>query len=469
MCSIIGLYSKQNSDVSELALKMLSALQHRGHEAFGFKTLKTEEKSKELKNLKIPKTNVLLGHSLLSITSYAEQPITKGNVSISHNGQIFNYKDFANSKNDSTVIADFFSKELKKSSFPSVLKKFMKKANGEYAIGILYNKKLFAFRDFLGLKPLWFGQNDNVFAFASEPNALMKIDIQFPQPLLPGHYLELTKKGFSTKKIFDVNDFKKTIPKISSIKQLKTEFDKTIELETQGLEKTAVLFSGGIDSALIAKAVSLKVPNTKLFVAGTKESHDVLHAEKAAKELKLPLEKVVLTKIDVQRLSLKATKQLSFFDEMQIGIGVPELACAERISKQGFKVVFSGQASDEIFCGYTNYARILEKKNYKAVEEEVWFSLSRMWSRNFYRDDLMMAAHALELRLPLISKNFLKEAMAIPASQKIKSSKDEIRKHPIRELAKSYGVPSSILLKPKKAMQYGSGVQKIVSKLFKGN
>ena len=110
MCSIIGLYSKQNSDVSELALKMLSALQHRGSEAFGFKTLNTEKKSKDLKNLKIPKTNVLLGHSLLSITSYSEQPITHDAVSISHNGQIFNYKDFANSKNDSTVIADFFSK-----------------------------------------------------------------------------------------------------------------------------------------------------------------------------------------------------------------------------------------------------------------------------------------------------------------------------------------------------------------------
>ena len=232
MCSIIGLYSKQNSDVSELALKMLGSLQHRGNEAFGFKTLKTGEKSKELKKLKIPKTNVLLGHSLLSITGYSEQPITNGNVSISHNGQIFNYKDFSDSKNDSSVIAQFFSKELQKNSFTSAVKKFMKKSDGEYAIGVLYNKKLFAFRDFLGLKPLWFGENDNIFAFASEPNALMKIDIQFPQPLKPGHYLEINEKGIFTKKIFDVNDFKKTIPKNSSVKKLKLEFDKTIELET---------------------------------------------------------------------------------------------------------------------------------------------------------------------------------------------------------------------------------------------
>lgn len=466
MCSIIGLYSKQNQDVSELALKMFSSLQHRGKEAFGFKNPKTEGKSRELKKLKIPKTNLLLGHSLLSVTGYSEQPITKENVSISHNGQIYNYKDFSDVKNDSGVIANFFSEELKKNSFTSAVKKFMEKTEGEYAVGVLHKKKLFAFRDFLGLKPVWFGENENIFAFASEPGALMKIDIQFPQPLKPGHYLEIDTKGILTKKIFDVNDFKKIIPKNSSVKKLKKEFDKTIELETQGLEKAAVLFSGGIDSTLIAKAVSLKVPNTKLFVAGTKESHDIIQAESAAKELNLPLEKVLLNKDDVQRLSLKAAKILSFFDEMQIGIGVPELACAERISKEGFKVVFSGQASDEIFCGYTNYARILEKENYKAVEAEIWFSLSKMWSRNFYRDDLMLASQSLELRLPLISKNFLKEAMAIPASHKIKSGKDEIRKHPLREIAKSYGIPTSILSKPKKAMQYGSGSQKIVSKLF---
>ena len=69
----------------------------------------------------------------------------------------------------------------------------------------------------------------------------------------------------------------------------------------------------------------------------------------------------------------------------------------------------------------------------------------------------------------MLSLNFLQKAMAIEPSQKILSANDGLRKAPIRELAVLFGVPSSIAMKPKKAMQYGSGSQKIVSKLFKGS
>jgi len=468
MCSIIGVYSK-GKDISEEALNLMQSLKHRGPESFGFKTPKNEAKTDSIKNLKIPNTKIFLGHCLLSTTGYASQPITSNNVSVSHNGQIYNFEEFGfpNNSSDSGVVANFFAQELEKNSFQNALKKFFEKAVGEYAIGILYKEKLFTFRDLLGVKPIWFGENDSLYAFASEPSALMKIDIQFPQPLKPGHLLEISKSGLKETEIFDLNEFKKTIPKNYSIKNLKKEFDTTIHLQTKNLEKTAVLFSGGIDSSLIAKAVSQKVPNTKLFVAGTKESHDLLEAKKVAEQLQIPLEAIELNENDIQSLSLKAMKILSIYDEMQIGISVPELACAEKIKEQGYKVVFSGQGSDEVFCGYNNFSKILESSGYKGVEEEIWFSLSRMWSRNFYRDDIIIASQSLELRVPLVSLNFLKEAMAFPAEQKIKNKNDVLRKHPIRELARLYDLPNSTVLKPKKAMQYGSGSQKIVSKLFK--
>jgi len=470
MCSIIGVYSKQGKDISSQAFNLISSLRHRGPEAFGAKTPKDEIKSNSIKTIKVPKSNVVLAHCLLSTTGYAVQPITKKNVSVSHNGQIYNYKEISSTKNlksDSESIAHFFSQELQKNSFESSLKKFMKKAVGEYSVGLLYGLKLYAFRDPIGLKPLWFGENESIIAFASEPSALMKIDIQFPQPLLPGHVLEITKNGFKTKPVFTINDFKKTIPKNHSVQKLFEEFKNTIALQTSGLKKAAVLFSGGIDSSLIAKAVAEKVPDTKLFVCGVKESHDLKQARQVAKELGLKLESIVLSQKDVESLAFRSMKALSFFDEMQVGIAVPELACADRIVKKGYKVVFSGQGSDEVFCGYSNYARILKEKNYTAVENEAWFSLSRMWSRNFYRDDVIMASKSLELRVPLVSMGFLREAMAIPANKKIHSSEDNIRKHPIRELAKHYRLPVSVLSKPKKAMQYGAGTQKIVSKLFK--
>jgi len=239
-------------------------------------------------------------------------------------------------------------------------------------------------------------------------------------------------------------------------------------LQTNGLKKAAVLFSGGVDSSLVAKAVSEKVKDTRLFVAGVKGSEDVVFAKRAAKLLSLKLESVILTKSDVESLLLRSAKRLSFFDEMQLGLAVPVLACSDAIAKAGYRVVFSGQGSDEIFAGYHSYSKAITN-GFDAVNEEIWFSLSRMWSRNFYRDDIMLASNALELRLPFVSINFVKESMAIPASEKIISEKDSLRKHPIRKLALAYGIPIEIANRPKKAMQYGSGVQKIVSKLLKGN
>jgi len=469
MCSIAGAYSKKNQDVSSLVIDMLFNLKHRGHDAFGIKTLNEESKSKNLNELKVKKSTVCIAHSLLSITGYCVQPITRKNVSIAYNGQIYNYKKLNPLKeepeSDSVVVADFFNKELEKKSFSSVVKSFMKKAKGEYVVSAIHKKKVYVFRDFIGLKPLWFGENDSFFAFASEPSVLMKFNV-YPNPLLPGHLIEISEKGLKVKKIFDVMDFRKQVPKKHSLKKMKLALEKTIELQTRGIKKAGVLFSGGVDSSLIAKMVSEKVKDTKLFVCGLKGSQDVETAKKAAKEMNLPLESIIIDEEKIKKLILRVIKILSFYDDMQIGISVPELACSDEIAKQGYKVVFSGQGSDEVFCGYANYLKVLKEKGYSSVENEKWFSISRMWSRNFYRDEIIFARNSLELRVPLVASEFLKEAMVIPSKKNILSENDLIRKHPIRELALSYGVPKEFALKPKKALQYGSGSQKIVTKLL---
>ncbi|GEM_PF-985431 len=483
MCSVIGVFSKSGKDVSGEAYELLCALRRRGPEAFGVRGLRSEKKAAMPQGLMpLPQSPVCLAHCLLSTTGHGVQPFTEGNVSIAHNGQIYNYLEM-NSKlpgkknraqvpmsSDSEVIARFFANALggkKKKDFAAAAKKFVRSARGEYAIGALYRGELYALRDFTGQKPLWFGENSEMLAFASEPGALRKLGIEFPASLEPGHLLRAGKKGFVTSTIFDFANFKKTVPRKHSIASLKSEFDSAIEMQTRGLKKAAVLFSGGVDSSLIAKAVSQKVAQTKLFVAGLEGSHDVIAAQKAAKELGLELETILLREEDVQRLCLKAMGIMGFFDEMQVGIAVPELACAEAICARGFKVVFSGQGSDEIFCGYSSYVRALESGGYKEVEKELWSGLARMWSRNFYRDDIILATEALELRLPFMHENFLRQAMAIPAREKILSVKDGLRKHPVREIARLCGVPDSICQQPKKAMQYGSGAQKIVSKMMK--
>ncbi|MCR4369389.1 MAG: asparagine synthase C-terminal domain-containing protein, partial [archaeon] len=246
------------------------------------------------------------------------------------------------------------------------------------------------------------------------------------------------------------------------------EFARTMDLQTAGLKKAAILFSGGVDSSLIAKAVLDRVPKTTAFVAGVEGSHDLGVAKKSASQLGIDLISLEMSEKDVQKSALECVGILTFFDSMQIGIAVPALACCQKISNAGHKVVFSGQGSDEIFCGYSSYVNALSSGGYPAVEEELWNAVSRMWSRNFFRDDAIASSCSLELRVPFMAKDFLAAAMSIPAQKKILSASDDLRKHPIRALAISHGVPKEIAMQKKKAMQYGSGSQKIVNRLFKG-
>lgn len=470
MCSIMGVLSKDGSDVSPKAREMLFSLKARGPEGFGFASTQGFATAKDIKDLRFPASDVFLGHCLLSTTGSKAQPISKNSFSFSHNGQLYNYEDFVGGSwdfsSDSEVLCNFLEGHAGADGLFSGFDFLSKNAIGEFAVGCLHNGELFAFRDFTGQKPVWFGENGKIMAFASESGPLRKIGVESPEPLLPGNLLKMSGTGFSEEKVFGFSDFLKTVPKKHSFEGLKSEFERAIGLQTRNIKNAAVLFSGGVDSSLVARAVSEKV-KTKLFVAGLAQSPDVVWAKSAAKELGLDIVSIELSENDIKSLGRECEGRLGGFDSMQVAIGIPELACAKEIAKENLKVVFSGQGSDEIFCGYSKYAQLLASGGADAIEREISSALSNMWLRNFNRDDLVVCGQGLELRLPFFAQNFLREAMAIPASEKILSVSDTLRKHPVRALAREYGISKSIYEKPKKALQYGSGVQKVVSRLFR--
>jgi asparagine synthase (glutamine-hydrolysing) len=68
------------------------------------------------------------------------------------------------------------------------------------------------------------------------------------------------------------------------------------------------------------------------------------------------------------------------------------------------------------------------------------------------------------VKQPFLSEKFIKFAKLIPIDQKIKGSGDLTRKHVLRQVALSLGVPSESALKPKKALQYGSLIHKYFKK-----
>ncbi len=466
MCSISGVISKSNQNVFPCLMELLFDLKHRGNDSFGVTVSGKTVSSKTIYSLreKFIKGSIGLAHSRLGITGNQIQPIDSKDFSLVFNGQIYNFFEFSDSDSDVVFVKEFFEKELKKNSIEKVIKKFMNKANGEYSIALLYKNKIYAFRDIFGIKPLWFGENDAFLAFASEPKPLKKMNINFPLPLHPDKLLVLSAKGIEIKEIFSFNSLKKSCSCKASFVDLKKSFLESIFLRSRNLKKAGVFFSGGVDSTLIAKAVSSVVPETELFTAGMADSHDLASAEKVSVELGLKLHCRIIEKDELKDLSLKSLKLLSFFDSMQLQLAVPEYAVCELAAKKDMKVMFSGQGSDEIFGGYHNYSKVLSAKG--NVQEEIWHSIFNLWSRNLYREDLISMNFSLEHRLPFLDKELVCTAMKIPLKQKIFNSKDQLRKRILRKLALDLGVSKEVSLKPKKALQYGSGVSKHISKFF---
>jgi len=68
---------------------------------------------------------------------------------------------------------------------------------------------------------------------------------------------------------------------------------------------------------------------------------------------------------------------------------------------------------------------------------------------------------------PFLSKKFIEFAKKIPLDEKIHGPDDLIRKHIIRKLALSIGIPTYSALKRKKALQYGSLIHKNLMKIRK--
>ena len=68
------------------------------------------------------------------------------------------------------------------------------------------------------------------------------------------------------------------------------------------------------------------------------------------------------------------------------------------------------------------------------------------------------------VKQPFLSHKFVEFAKTIPIDQKIKGSYDMTRKHLLRQVALSIGVPTESAMKPKKALQYGSLIHKYFKK-----
>ena len=91
----------------------------------------------------------------------------------------------------------------------------------------------------------------------------------------------------------------------------------------------------------------------------------------------------------------------------------------------------------------------------------------RVYESNLERDVKICSFHGVELRLPFASYPLAEFALALPTELKIERDAGSLRKLVLRKAAADMGLPASITEKPKKAVQYSTGINRALKKLAK--
>lgn len=494
MCGIGGLISLDSTNVIPLAKTMMKSMNKRGPDGTGLfidnKLYQYESPEKILCNS--PNTKLALGHNRLAIVGDRQhiQPFQScdGKLVLEHNGEIYNYKILKErlkkehhfvSNTDSEVLVHLLEHYYKETGFSDLLKairKTVEDIDGIYALAIKDENedKIYLVRDRLGIRQIYYGQNDKVIGFASERKGLWQIGIKEPTfSLLPGHCVILSDKISSPIKISDPPINYSNEPTFSNMEEAISSYKdalyNSIKKRSQDLSRIGIIFSGGIDSVLIAKITKEMVPHVTCYTSGIAGSDDIKFSKLIADELDLDLKINELDVKDIENMLPNILNIIETNNSTQAEVSIPIFGALNLAAKDGLRVVFTGQGADELFGGYSWYFKIVSKYGYSKLKEYMIQDLLLLYKETLEREDKLAMANSIEMREPFLDSDVVKTATSINMNLNIFNNNDIFGKRVHRELAIRVGIPKDIAYREKQAAQHGAGIHGILTKIAEKN
>ena len=229
-CGVVGIYEFENKKIASSIYFTLQALQHRGQESAGiavcdcgiFKQYKglglVNDVFKQDIIDKINDGNIAIGHVRYSTTGLNNinniQPLVirhiKGNLALAHNGNLTNANElrclnemhgaiFHGTSDTESILYCIVRERLKTGSIEEAIEKTMDKISGAYSCVAMSPKKLIAFRDPNGFRPLSLGMTKTGgYIVASETCAIDSIGGTFIRDIEPGEILVISEDGLKS-------------------------------------------------------------------------------------------------------------------------------------------------------------------------------------------------------------------------------------------------------------------------------
>lgn len=390
MCGIAGvIHRDKDRAIDAQTLVNMAAIQyHRGPDNFGY--------------YNPVGVGVGLSHARLTIIDLDEergrQPLVSDDerYMMVHNGEFY---DFQRIRADMTAQgARYHTKsdsELVLQMYPHYgIEKTVENLRGEFAFSIYDREEetMYLVRDRFGIKPLYWIETEHGIVFGSElkvlfahPEVKREIDseglyhqlIQVMIPgstafkgvnqVPPGHWIKIQRRdgklNISQHKYWDINfpqaeEHLKVKEEQEYIDGVRENLLEAVQHRLNADVPVGAYLSGGIDScSILGLSASVRQDPVKAFTIGFDDvDYD---------ETPVAREMAVMTGAEQIILPLSAEHLYDHFERtiwhtertIYNTLGVAKLLMSQKVREQGYKVVLTGEGSDELFAGYPAFRK----------------------------------------------------------------------------------------------------------------
>ena len=391
MCGIAGVVDlTSGGPTRETVERMARLLRHRGPDDEGVALL-------------VPAG---LGHRRLAIIDLSpggHQPMLSedGSLCIVFNGEIYNFLEV---RAELEGLGETFRTQSDTEVLLKAYRRWgvdsLQKLNGMFAFAIwdAERRALFAARDRLGKKPLFYHHRAGHLSFASEMKALLvdpklardvdpsAIDayltyFYIPAPrtifrsirkLLPGHYLWFEDDRLTTRPYWQLTFGPNGAPETESqaLEHLEDLFRESVRRRLISDVPLGAFLSGGLDSsAVVGMMAQLASEPVRTYTIGFEEQgfSEVEDARAVARHFGTRHHEFVVRADAVEILPDLVWHLDEPFGDSS---AVPSYYVA-KLAAEHVKVVLSGDGGDELFAGYTRYQKAMEPRLWRWIPEAV--------------------------------------------------------------------------------------------------
>lgn len=215
-------------------------------------------------------------------------------------------------------------------------------------------------------------------------------------------------------------------------------------------DQIGVLFSGGLDSTIVAILAS-ELSEVTLYTVVVENSYDLDAGRTASELLRIPWKPLVIRREDVLDAVREMVVLTSNRNPVNLSFEIP-LFVVSKYAKE--HLLLSGQGADELFAGYARYMSMTAEEKKKQMD----LDLAKLMDLVIEHERVIAEYHGRVIRYPFLQPPVLEAVNSIPVEERTGYG---CTKELLRDVARLVGA-GELADRKKKAAQYGSGVMRVL-------